>query len=137
MVYLWKEKMKRDNKDPLTELLHLIGNSEDQSLEKQYEAVETVAAAGTDQGASGTDHRAAITDQGTASTEQGASSTDQGVADTDQGASGTDQGVAGTDQGAATSSAQPSIPTQRPPREVEMLPCIFCAKPFKVNITQI
>ena len=131
MVYLWKEKMKRDQKDPLTELLHLIGNSEDQSLEKQYEAVETEAAVGTDQGASGTDQRAAGTDQGAASTEQGVAGTDQGVASTDQGAVSTEQGVAGT------SSAAPSIPTQRAPREVEMLPCIFCAKPFKVNITQI
>ena len=42
MVYLWHEKVKRNNEDPLTELLRLIGSSQDKCLEKEYVGAETV-----------------------------------------------------------------------------------------------
>ena len=41
MVYLWHEKVKRNNEDPLTELLRLIGSSQDKCLEKEYVGAET------------------------------------------------------------------------------------------------
>ena len=38
MVYLWIEKVKRQNEDPLTELLRLVGSSPDKCLDKEFVA---------------------------------------------------------------------------------------------------
>ena len=53
MVYLWMEKVKKEGKDPLDELLLLIGASSDKSLDKEYEetANPEAAASGSEQGA--------------------------------------------------------------------------------------
>ena len=53
LVYLWLEKVKRESKDPLDELLLLVGASSDKSLDKVYEetANPEAAASGSEQGA--------------------------------------------------------------------------------------
>ena len=36
LVYLWLEKVKRNDQDPLSELLRLVGSSTDTSLDKEF-----------------------------------------------------------------------------------------------------
>ena len=112
MVYLWHEKVKRNNEDPLTELLRLIGSSQDKCLEKEYVGAETVGNEAAGAETVGVETAGAENVGGEAARAQSV-------------------GAEAAPEQAGPSTSAP--PTARPKPTVELLPCIYCSGTFKVK----